>query len=46
MLGATLLWLSNIWGARHMAQRFAVGAAVLIESLRRTTETMATTSDD
>ncbi len=36
MIGATLLWLSNSWAARHLGRRFAVGATVLIESLGRT----------
>ena len=40
MIAGTLLWLSNVVGVRHIAQRFAVGAAALIQSLSLTLETL------
>ncbi len=38
MVSGTLLWLSNVLGVRHLARRFAIGAAALIESLHQTLE--------
>jgi hypothetical protein len=42
MLAGTLLWLSNAWGARHLARRFAVGATALIDGVARALDAFPT----